>query len=63
MERKPWYKSKKLWVAIGGIITLVLQQFLPKVDWKALIGQVIIIVGYMLGESWTDVQSMKDTKE
>ncbi len=54
-ERKPFWKQKKWWMAVVGVAVPVLNHLLDLgIDPEAVIGVVLVVVGYIIGEAWTD---------
>ncbi len=53
--RKPFWKQKKWWAGVVGVLVPVLNHLLDLgLDPEAVIGVVIVVVGYIIGEAWTD---------
>jgi uncharacterized membrane protein YqaE (UPF0057 family) len=54
-ERKPFWKQKKWWMAIVGVAVPVLNNIFDLgLETEAVIGIVLVVVGYIIGEAWTD---------
>lgn len=55
VARKPFYRQKKWWAFVVGVVVPVANQFLRlELDPEVVLGIVIVAVGYIIGEAWTD---------
>lgn len=62
MPRKPWYLQKKVIFTIIGIGLMIASFFLAPEQMDktiTIVGTIVMVIGYILGEAWTDAQALK----
>ena len=59
-ERKHWLLSRKFWLALLTAVTFLVYEFTSiELDPEIIIGIILPILAYILGESYVDAQAIK----
>lgn len=62
-ERKHWLLSRKFWIAVVTVLTMILaDSFGLELDPETIVAIILPVVAYILGESYIDAKAV-DKKE
>ena len=63
-ERKHWLLSRKFWIAVVTVLTMILaDSFGLELDPEVIVAIILPVVAYILGESYIDAKGVKKNVE
>ncbi len=63
-ERKHWLLSRKFWIAVVTVLTMILaDSFGLELDPEVIVAIILPVVAYILGESYIDAKGVKKNGE